>query len=353
MPQDTARTSRFHAEGGGSPPPVDFARRVLIATAIVSLVFLAWHLRDTVVLAFAAVIVAAVLVAAAEAIRRIVPLGHRWSLALSGGLVVLVIGAILWLAWPNIQSQSTSLFRQLPEAASNIESRFGIQVPNSFEQLRGSLGGALGRILSDVATIVQTAAAAVTGIILVVIAGIFLAVNPALYREGLIHLFPRGQHDRAGRALTRAGRALKLWLVGQLVSMTIVGVLVGLGAWAIGLPSPLALALIAFLTEFVPLIGPFVGAVPGLLLALGQGWGTLLWAALLYLAVQQVESNLITPLVQREMVRVPPALFMFSVVAMGTLFGVLGVLLAGPLTVTAFVLVRTLYVEETLGEKVD
>lgn len=335
-----------HQSGDRHIGPGEFARRIFIAITIAGLFFLAWHLRHTVILAFAAVVVAALLLAATDAVRRVVPLGHRWSLALSGLLVVLVIGAILWLGWPNIKGQSTNLLQQLGGAISGIEERTGIGITEP----GGQLSGVFGRIVSDVASFVQTTAAAVTSFILVVIAGAFLALNPAVYLHGLTLLFPPGQRDRIDRALGSTGRAFKLWLVGQLLSMTIVGALVGLGAWAIGLPSPLALALFAFLTEFVPLIGPFVGAVPGLLLALGQGWSTLLWTALLYLAVQQVESNLITPIVQREMVRVPPALFMLSAVAMGALFGILGVVLAGPLTVTTFVLVRTLYVEDTLGE---
>ena len=95
------------------------------------------------------------------------------------------------------------------------------------------------------------------------------------------------------------------------------------------------------------------GAIPGLLVASAQGVDTLFWTVLLYLAVQQIESNLITPLVQREVVSVPPALFMLSVVAMGALFGVVGVLLAGPLTVAAYALVRALYVEGVLDEEID
>ncbi|WEX10638.1 AI-2E family transporter [Chelativorans sp. AA-79] len=349
MSSETGSTPRPHQPSRDRLTLAGYTRRVLIATAIVSLAFLIWHLRHTAAIAFAAVVVAAVLTAASDLTRRFVPLGSRWSLALSSLLIIVVIGAALWFAWPDIQTQSSNLLQQLPQAVRSIETRTGISLPNSLPQLGGSLEGAFNRILSDIAAMLQTAAAALTGVVLVIVAGVFLAVNPGVYRRGFLLLFPTGERGRVEHALGRTGTALKFWLAGQLLSMAIVGALVGLGAWAIGLPSPLALALIAFLTEFVPLIGPFAGAVPGLLLALGEGWTMLLWAALLYLAVQQLESNLITPIVQREAVKVPPALFMLSVVAMGALFGILGVLLAGPLTVAAFVLVRTLYVEDTLG----
>lgn len=348
MPQKTEDAPHHHAQTSRGEDLPAFTRRVLVASTIVSLFLLAWHVRQTVILAFAAVVVAAILLAANGLTRRFIPLGHRTSLALTGLVLAALIGLMFWFAWPNLQTQISNLFQQLSDAVSSIEERTGINMQGSLEQF----GGMFERIWSDLARLLQTAVTAITGLILVVIAGAFLAVNPRIYRRGLILMFPPTQHRRVGRALTKTGTALKLWLVGQLVSMTIIGLLVGLGTWWVGLPSPFALATLAFLTEFIPLVGPFLGAVPGLLLALGESWQTFLWTALLYVAIQQVESNLITPLVQREMVRVPPALFMLSVIAMGALFGVLGVLLAGPLTVTAFVLVRTLYIKDTLGESI-
>lgn len=319
------------------------ARRTLVVALVAGFVFLAWYLRHTIVLGFATVVVAAILVSSADLVSRVAPLERPWSVAVAGLLILVFIGLVFWLAWPQLQTQSSTLFERLSGAAANLEDRTGVALPGSFPQLAQDTGrGLFSRILSDVARMVQTAASAITGLILVIVAGVFLAVNPRLYRDGFVLLFPPDQHQRAGKALDRTGEALRLWLVGQLLSMAIVGVLIGLGAWAIGLPSPLALGLFAFVTEFIPLVGPFLGAVPALLLATAEGWSALLWTVALFVAVQQLESNLITPTVQREVVNVPPALFMLSVVAMGTLFGVVGVVLAGPLTVTAYVLVRTL-----------
>jgi len=188
------------------------------------------------------------------------------------------------------------------------------------------------------------------GLVLALLGGVYLAAEPGLYRRGLVKLFPPSQHGRVEGTLRTSGEALWLWLGGQLISMILVGMLIGLGAWLIGLPAPLALGLFAGITEFVPIIGPWLGAVPGLLLALSQGTDALLWTMGLYLIVQQVESNLIAPLVQQRMVDLPPAVLLFSVVVTGALFGPLGVALAGPLTVVAYVAVKKLYVRETLGE---
>jgi predicted PurR-regulated permease PerM len=135
--------------------------------------------------------------------------------------------------------------------------------------------------------------------------------------------------------------------------MVLVGLMIATGAFLIGIPSPLALGLIFGLMEFVPVVGPIAGAVPVLLVALGQGWEMALWALGLVLVVQQVESNLIMPLVSGRAVQLPPAVGLFAVVAMGIVFGPLGLVLGYPLAVVCDVAVRRLYVRETLGESVD
>ena len=102
------------------------------------------------------------------------------------------------------------------------------------------------------------------------------------------------------RTFGHIGGALENWLLGQLVSMTLVGVLTGIALSIIGLPSTFALALIAGLTEFIPLLGPILGGIPAVLVASGEGSSQVLWTLAAILAVQQIESNMITPIVQRK-----------------------------------------------------
>lgn len=315
--------------------------------------FLLWHLRHVLVVAFAAIVVATLLVGAGGLVRRVTPLGHRSAVTVAGLGIAAALGALVWIAWPQLSSQSANLLQQLNDSLAYLRNETGLDMPDSLAELMDSSGGLLSSIWQNVTALAGTILSAVTGLILVIVSGAFLAADPRLYREGLVLLVPPQRHEQARSALNRSGRGLTLWLVGKLVSMALIGVLVGLGAWAIGLPSPLALGMVAGLLEFVPFIGPFIGAVPGLLLAFSQGSTTLLWALLLYVAVQQLESNLITPAVLQKAVSVPPALFMLSALCMGSLFGVIGVVLSGPLTVAAFVLVRAIYVEDILGEELN
>jgi predicted PurR-regulated permease PerM len=187
-------------------------------------------------------------------------------------------------------------------------------------------------------------------LLIVLFGGVNLAVNPRLYRDGVVMLLPGFAREKTARAFDAAGKALKLWLLGQLFAMVVTGVLTGLALWLIGLPAAAGLGLIAGVLEFIPLVGPFLGAVPGLLTAASIDASALVWTIVAFLAIQQIESNVIQPIITRKAVEIPPALLLFAVIASGAVFGFLGVILAVPLTVVIYVLVKALYVREVLDE---
>ena len=122
-------------------------------------------------------------------------------------------------------------------------------------------------------------------------------------------------------------------------------------AWRIGVPAPLALGLFAGLAQFVPILGPIVSAVPALLMAALGGVEMFAFTAGLFLLVSQLESNLITPLVQRNVASLPVVLGIFGVVGLGTLFGPLGVLFATPLTLVIYTAVTMLYRQDVLRDE--
>ncbi|MCC6887389.1 MAG: AI-2E family transporter [Hyphomicrobiales bacterium] len=330
-----------------------FARRTLVVVAIVGLVLLLWQLRQVLLLTFAGVVVASILVAAADPISRFTPLPHRWALLIAALAIVLAFGLFTTLIGAQVVAQATALINELPRAIEAVEQRFGITLPGPEALQRGEgarqAAGFSAQVLSWLAAWGASVMQVVTNLILVLVIGVFFAIEPAVYRRGLAMLFPRAHHERVQETLITCGRALRLWLIGQLISMALVGALVTLGTWLIGLPGPLALGLFAAMTEFIPTLGPIIGAAPALLFAATQGLTALVWTAVLFIAIQQIESNIITPLVERRMVSIPPALFLAAVLAFGALFGVLGVILAAPLTVLAYTATNKLYVREILG----
>jgi predicted PurR-regulated permease PerM len=328
-----------------------FVRRVLVVIALGALAALLWRLADVLLLAFGAVVVAVILRALADLIAASIPATKRWSLALAVVAIVAALALVLFLFGRQMRAQLGQLAAVLPPAVEYVLGELGVNVRELSQQLPNMLGSGLPReILGRAAAFGLTFLGALADTLVVVVAGVFLAADPALYRRGLVKLFPPSQHERVEGALDASGTALRLWLKGQLVAMALVGVLTGAALWAIGLPSPLALGLIAAIGEFIPFVGPVLSALPALVIAGSQSADMLLWTAGAFVVIQQVESNLIAPLVQRRTVELPPALSLLSVLAFGVVFGPLGLVLAVPLTVVAYVLVKKLYVRETLGE---
>lgn len=189
-----------------------------------------------------------------------------------------------------------------------------------------------------------------TNAVFVLFIGLFTAADPGGYRDGLVGLVPPGARARAREVLFQVWRALRGWLLGKLLAMVLVGLLTGVGLAVLGMPFALTLGLLAGLFELIPFVGPVLAAVPALLIALTQSPWQILYVALLFLIVQQLEGNLITPLVYKRTVALPPVLTLAAVLVMGTLFGLLGLFVATPLLAAALVIVRTLYQQDMLGD---
>lgn len=329
-----------------------FARRVLIVVAIGGLALLLWYLVDVLLLVFATVLVAVLLRAIARPVDRRTGIGDNWAL----GVAVLVVASVITLAvtlfGAEVRAQTLKLLETLPDAWDLFIRRTlsGDLRDQIMERAEGAVPAA-GQIVTNVLAGAWSVAGGLSAVVLMIVGGLYLAAQPDVYRRGFLLLFPDdGKRASAAETLDAMGEALQLWLVGQLLTMAFILAVTLAGLWAIGVPAALALAVFAGLAQFVPIIGPIVAAVPALLVALTESWQMVLWVLALYVVIQQVESNVVTPLVQRRTVHLPPALPLFAVVVFGLLFGLMGVLLATPLAVVAFVGIKKLWVRDTLGE---
>lgn len=328
----------------------DFVRRVLIVIALGALTLLFWRLSGVLLLVFGAILIAVLLHAVADVLAEWTPVPQRWSLLAAGLLLLVAIVGIGVLFGAQMRTQVAGIAEKLPQAVDSFSRELGLG--DVYEQIPQLLGlGQGGAVVSRATTIGAAVFGGLADAVLVIIAGVYIAADPEVYRRGLVKLFPRGQHERVEDALKATGYSLKMWLLGQLVAMVLIFVLVTVAMWLIGVPSPIALGLIAGLAEFVPLIGAFVGALPAVLLAFTVGSNALLWTIVAFVIIQQIESNLIMPVIQRRVVTLPPAIALFSVIVFGVLFGAVGLLFAVPLAVVVFILVKKLYVQDTLGEE--
>lgn len=347
------------------------ARWALIVFSVGALVVAAtlalWQIRAALLLAFASVVFAVVLLAIARPIEKFTSLSRRWSVPISGLALLAFIGLFSVLIGTQLYDQFGELRKKLPSALEQVEQKLGFKAEQLLPKEEGSsnttprasgpqngIPDVMGAVRSVTDKIMSAGSLLLNGLVslaLVIVGGFFLAFDPETYRRGIVLLFPKDRQGQADSALRECGRVLQLWLRAQIISMGLVGLLSGLGAWAIGLPAPLAVGFFAGLTEFIPIVGPWIGAVPALLIALSVSWEMLIWTAVLFLAVQQLESFIITPLVQQQVANIPPFVVLFGILALGLLFGPVGVLVAGPLGLIAYFLVTELYVKDALNNQ--
>lgn len=327
-----------------------YIERLVIGIAIIGLAALLWALRGLVILVFGAVLVAVILNLIAAPLRRRAGLPDWAALLAAVTVVIGVIALAVILFGAETARQASGLQQTIPAAWAAIQQRlepYGLAAPlrDTFAAMQSSGGG----ILSNVGRIAVSVGNGIADALLVIVGGIYLAAQPDLYLKGMAKLFPADARPHVQQALDDSRTALGLWLRGRLVSMALVGTLTWIGLTVIGIPGAMALAVLAFILEFIPFIGPVIAAVPAILLALAFDPTKALWVALLYVAIQQLEGNVIEPLVQQRAVEMPPALLLFAVVAGAVVFGPPGILFAAPLTVVLYVMVKRLYVREALG----
>lgn len=324
-----------------------------IAVGIVILLLLLWYAIDVVLLAFIGVLLAVLLRSPADWLSSRTGWSEGWSLA----LVIVVLATLLATAGFSfgraVAQQSGQLSEQLPQVLEKARERIsqhelGKRMVESTETSESDT-----QFLTRGLRLVGSTFAALGSLVVVVFLAVFLAASPRTYVGGLLMLVAKRRRQRMREVLEEIGHVLQRWLVGQVILMAVVAALTGIGLTLLGVPFALPLALIAGLLEFVPYVGPIVAAIPALIVALSEGPQLALWVGLLYLAVQSVESYILTPLIQHRAVDLPPALILLAQVLMGVTAGPLGVIVATPLAAAALVAVKRLYVEDVLGDKPD
>ncbi|MFG1300433.1 AI-2E family transporter [Xanthobacter sp. V3C-3] len=314
------------------------ARRVLIACVILALAYFAYQIIDVILQVFAAILLALALHAMAEPFARLTRFPERYAVLPVAVLVFGGLGLVLYLFGSTIQNQVSELLNELPAAWTAFENRFHLEGLGSdlLQRAEAAAAPSSATLLSAVQGVTSNLFQTVLAVFLVVVGGIYFAVSPDLYRHMFLSLWSEADRPAAERRLLAISEDLRHFLKAQLIAMVVVGLLTFVGLTIVGVPSALALALFAGLAEFVPMVGPVLAAAPAVLIALTLGMDTGLWTLVVFVIVQQSESNIITPLLQQRMVSLPPAVTLFAVVAFGNLFGIMGVVLATPLTVLAF-----------------
>lgn len=254
----------------------------------------------------------------------------------------------------NVSGPSESERKQVESpqapAGSGSESSTDTEMPSSPESTAELMRSSAGRVFSILGGILSTSLGLVANVGLIFFVGIFIAVDPALYRDGFARLFPLERRERVSDILSRMSSALFNWLMGRFLAMLITGGGTAVALLVLGIPMAVSVGVITGLLTFVPNIGAIVGLVLAILMALPQGMATVGWVVGLYAVLQLLESNVITPLVQQHQTAIPPALLLSFQVIMGALAGFLGLMVATPLLAASLVLIEQAWIKDVLGE---
>lgn len=225
------------------------------------------------------------------------------------------------------------------------------------QQQQGGLTAQIGRELRGATKflfpIISSVFGAVAGLVIVLFLAMYIAATPRLYREGLRHLVPHRHRDRADDLLDALRDTLRQWLIARVMAMVIIGAITGGALALLGVKGAAALGVLAGIMEFIPFFGPIISAVPAIGIALVDSPQKALWVIGLYVLIQQLEGNVVTPLLLEKRLDIPPVLTVVAVSALGVVFGVLGMLIAEPLLAAVLVTTKLLYVQDVVGDDVQ
>lgn len=348
-----------------STPLGRFTGRLLIILVFALLAAALWQLTDILVLLFGAILFAIGLCAAARSVSSRTGMERGLALACVFVIVVAVFGAALWVFGATVAAQFDDVVQVVPAGFKLLTSwvgqyAYGRQLLDQISGQTGGTGsgpmgganvlGAAAWATSMVAVVARAVTRTLGYAVIALFVAIYLAAQPDRYRRLCLHLVPPHYRLIAEHLFEVSGDVLQRWLVGQLVVMLTIGVLTGLGLWAMGIEAAAALGLMGGLLCFIPFVGAVLAAIPATLVALTQGPIYAASVALMYVGVHFFEGNFITPMVQAKATSFPPVLAILSTVTFSLLLGPVGVLLAAPLTLFLMAVVDVLYVQQALGE---
>lgn len=329
-----------------------FIRRVLWLIAIVAVVAALYLARHLVILAFGSMLIAIVIHAIAELYETHLKARPKVALGLGVASVLGFLGLLGWLFGVEFRQQVNTLVVSLPGLLQKLQDYMsqwpvGAKVADA---ARAAFAGS--RVAQDIGSLARGAGELLLNAVLVLFGAIFFAVDPKVYERGALLLVPPTKRAAAEDALGDVGSTLLLWLRAQLIQMTAMGAMVGIGLWIAGVPSPALLGLLTGISEFIPYVGPLGAMLPALGLAATAGTDQLIWALVVFAAVRVIQTNFVTPFVTSRVVSIPPALSLFAIIGTGAVFGLFGLFFSGGILVVAFTLVRSLYLREMLGEDI-
>lgn len=301
---------------------------------------------NVLLMALAGVLIAVYFHGLADLISQKTKFGRRISLIISIGGTTILFAVMTWFIGARIQNQVTELNNTLPQTISTVKAKMS-KTPVGQKILEYTSGNNSQKLMDTATSFFSTSFGILGDLYIILFLGVFFTADPSLYQNGIILLLP-SQKKPVGRIiLNRIRVALKGWLKSMLVSMILISILISVSLNIVGLPGTTVLGLITGVLEIIPNFGPVIAMIPGVLLAFTIGTKTAVIVALIYIACQTIVASIVTPLLQKKIIDIPPALTLLSQLIMGTLSGIMGIILAVPLLAILIIIIEELHVKNS------
>ena len=346
-----------------------------------ALLWFAWHFAATLFLIFAGMLLGVGLNAMSHLLGRIAPMPQPLRLVIVCLTLAVLLSGVLVLGGATIAQQATVLSNTIKSQLSTVKSYLEKKgVDTSYFDLgnagaaettsdssnppasgttnpphnlpsASTLASSGGAIVSQTLKVLLGTVSAVGNFFIVLFLGLAFAAQPSIYREGLIFMAPAKYRKPTIEIVDRISETLERWLLAQLLTMFAVFAVTWIGLELIGIPSSFILGIQAGLLAFIPTVGALIGGLIVVLASLASGWVATLSAFILFLGVHALESYVLTPIIQRQALDIPPAtLFAFQIL-LGVVFGIWGLALALPLMAIAKVMIDYFKGQESKGQE--
>ena len=296
---------------------------LLIAACIV--------LIQPILLIFAAIVTAAILDGGTRLLGRVLPIGRGWR------LLIVCLSVLLFMIWTamfagsQIAAQAVSLQSVVMAQIERLAAWASDHGMGSFQldtkTISDNFAGTFGRVTAAVGSVVG----AFTSLVMILVLGVFIAIEPRLYERGVAWMLPMKNRENFYITTARMAFTLRRLMAGRLLGMFVEGVGTWLACMAVGIPMAALLGLLTGLLAFIPNIGAIVSGVLLVLVGFSAGTDAGLWAIAIYLVVQTVDGYLIVPMVAKKTVDLAPALVLGAQILFGALLGIMGLFLADPI----------------------
>jgi predicted PurR-regulated permease PerM len=310
---------------------------ISVAVGVVLLALLAQPL----LLIFGGIVFAAMLDGGTRLLGRVLPIGRGKRLGIvCVGVLLFLIGTV-YLAGSQLAGQAEALqivvTAQLNRLLGWVH-QIGLVPAGSggINEIGKQLMGSLGKVTA----FVGSALGAVSSLAMIVVIGVFVAIEPRLYERGVAWMLPIDKRADFYVTAEKMGRTLRLLMAGRLLGMAVEGVFTGIFAGIVGIPMAALIGVLTGLLAFLPNIGAIVSGVLLILVGFSAGFDTGIWAVVIYATVQTIDGYLIVPMVAKRSVDLAPALVLGAQLLFGAIFGVLGLALADPMVAMIKVLLE-------------